>query len=228
MKQIVVFGLGKFGSKVAKSLQEKGVDVIAVDKNKQRVEEIKDFVTQAVCFDATDKESLSALGLEDIDAAIVAIGDNVEANLLITMLLKKMGVKKIYARVINPLQEEILKQVGVTRVINVEEEVGQMLANSLASKEMEKFIPLSAGHVLIEAKVPKNYVNKTIKEIDPRRKFKINIIAIKRKKPSIREDGQIGFDEEIIDIPLPDTKLQSQDVLLIIGGEKNIREFLSQ
>jgi len=225
MRHIAIVGLGKFGSTVARELTERGAQVIAIDEQKERVEELKEFVTYAVTANATDENALRALGIQDVDAAVVCIGEDVEANLLTTLLLKKLGIKEIWARAISPLQQEILRALEVDYIVNLEEEMGNIVANSLASANVIKYIPITSQYSLAEMKVPEPFIGKTIRQIDPRERFKVNIIAVKKKVPKINEYGERIFVESLEDISFPDKPLDSEDILLAVGKVKDIERF---
>ena len=225
MRQIAVIGLGNFGSTVAKELTQRGAQVIAIDKNRDLIENIKDSVTYAVALDSTDASALKAIGIQNIDAAVVGIGEDIEANLLTTLLLKKIGVKNIWARAISPLQQEILNTLEVDHILNLEEEMGKIVTASLASINITKLIPISPKHNIAELTVPKSLMGKTIREIDPRRKFNINIVAIKKRVPAINELGERILEEKIENVPFPDAPLEENDIFLIVGTEKNINKF---
>lgn len=228
MRQIAVIGLGNFGTTVARELTEKGAQVIAIDKRKQRVEELKDSVSYAVALDTIDKDALRSVGIQDVDIAVVCIGEGIEANLLTTLLLKKLGVKKIWVRAISPLQQEILKTLEVDEIMNLEEEMGKIVARSLVSPGISKHIPLSSGHSIAEIKVPECFVGKTIRQINPREKFSVNIVAIKKKTPKINELGERIFEESIEDVPSPNEPLEEEEILLVVGMDENIKRFSSK
>jgi trk system potassium uptake protein TrkA len=225
MRQIAVIGLGKFGSTVAKELTDRGAHVIAVDENKERVESVKETVTFAVAVNSTDENALRAVGIQNMDVAVVCIGEDVEANLLTTLLLKKMGVKKIWARAISPLQLEILKTMEVDNIINLEEEMGSLVANSLISRSISKCIPLSPGHSIAEITVPKKLVGKNIRDLKVRETFRINVVAIKKKKPGVNDLGERIFEEYMVHVPMPDEPFEETDVLMIIGSDMDIERF---
>jgi len=222
MRQIAVFGLGSFGSTVAKTLTDQGVEVIAVDSDKEKVEDIKDYVAVAVALDATDEKALRSIGLEQIDAAIVCIGENVEANLLTTTLLKKMGIKTIYGRSVNPLQEEILRALDITRILNLEKEMGETVGKTLTSPNIQVSMKLSSGHTMAEIKIPKEFCGHTIKELNLRKRYEINIVAIKKQIPAIDERGQRILKEEINDLPQAEDVLEETDCLIVVGKQESI------
>lgn len=222
MRQIAVFGLGSFGSTVAKTLTDQGIEVIAVDADKEKVEDIKDYVAVAVALDATDEKALRSIGLEQIDAAIVCIGENVEANLLTTTLLKKMGIKTIYGRSVNPLQEEILRALDITRILNLEKEMGETVGKSLTSPNIQVSMKLSSGHTMAEIKIPKEFCGHSIKDLNLRKRYEINIVAIKKQIPAIDERGQRILKEEINDLPQAEDILEDTDCLIIVGKQESI------
>ena len=228
MRHIAVLGLGKYGYTVAKELTDRGAQVTAIDEDKERVDQIKDSVAYAVVLNSTDEGALKSVGIQDVDIAIVCIGEDVEANLLTTLLLKKLGVKKVWARAINPLQEEMLKLLDIDSIINLEEEMGRISARSLVSSNVLKHIPLVAGHSISEIKIPKLFIGKSIREIDPRNKYKINVVALKKMIPEIDDMGNRVFKELIDDVPKPDERLAEGDILLIVGSDNNIDKFVNQ
>lgn len=225
MRQVAVIGLGKFGSTVARELTERGAHVIAVDENSERVEDIKEAVTYAVVVDSVDENALRAVGIQNVDVAVVCIGEDVEANLLTTLLLRKIGVKKIWARAINPLQQEILAMIEVDEVINLEEEMGRTVARSLLSYGATKHIPLSPGHSIAEVPLPKSFAGRTLRQIDPRGKYNVNVVAIKTFVPAISDQGERSLVEHINDLPPPDEKLADEVILLVAGSDRDIEHF---
>ncbi|MCP4650607.1 MAG: TrkA family potassium uptake protein [PVC group bacterium] len=228
MRQIAVIGLGSFGSTVAKTLTDQGVEVLAVDSDKEKVENIKDYVAVAVALDSTDDKALRAIGIEHVDAAIVCIGENVEANLLATTLLKKMGIKNIYGRSVNPLQEEILKSLDITKIINLEKEMGESVGKSLTSPNIQVSMKLASGHTMAEIKVPKEFIGRSLKDLNVRKRFDVNIVAIKRQIPSIDEKGQRVFKEVINDLPQAEDVLSETNYLIVVGKEESINALSKQ
>jgi trk system potassium uptake protein TrkA len=228
MRTIAVIGLGGFGSSVARELTEKGVQVLAIDRDRAQVEAIKDSVTHAATLSSTDEEALRAVGIQNVDVAVVCIGEDIEANLLTTILLKKMGVHRIWTRALSPLQQEMLKVLEVDNIINLEKEMGGIVASSLASSNITRHIPLAKGHSIVEVQVPGEFVGKTLRALDPRNKFGINIVAIKKMVPGINEQGERTLEESIEDVPKPDDVLEETDRLLIVGSDKNVEKFANR
>jgi trk system potassium uptake protein len=228
MRQIAVIGLGNFGSTVAVELVEEGAQVIAIDRTRERVEALKDRVTYAVCLNATDENALKSVGIPEVDIAIVCIGVDIEANLLITLLLKRLGVKRVWARAISPLQQEILKALQVDSIINLEEEMGRLVARSLVIENVVKHIHLSPGYSVAEIRVPAPLAGKTLRETNARKRFNINIVAIKKRHPQIGDDGRRTFQEFTENVPSPDAELGEDDVLVVVGGDRDIAKFSTQ
>lgn len=228
MRTIAVIGLGGFGSSVALELADKGVEVLAIDREVAPVEAVKDFVTHAATLSSTDEEALRAVGIQNVDVAVVCIGENIEANLLTTILLKKMGVHRIWTRALSPLQQEMLKMLEVDKIINLEKEMGGIVAGSLTSSNITRHIPLAEGHSIVEVQVPPEFVGKTLRQLDPRNKYNINIVAIIKSVPGITEQGERTFEESIEDVPQPDDRLEETDRLLVVGSDKNVEKFANR
>jgi trk system potassium uptake protein TrkA len=227
MRQIAVIGLGMFGSTVAKTLTNQGVEVLAIDLEQERVEDIKDYVAVAVTLDAMNEKSLRSVGIDRVDVAIVCIGENVEANLLITTLLKKMGIRNIYARSMTPLQEEILKSLEITKIIKLEEEMGEMVGKSLTNPNIQMSMKLSSGHTMAELCVPREFVGRTLRDLALRKRYDVNVVAIKKQQPAIDERGERIFRETVNDLPQGEDVLEENDCLIVVGRQESI-DLLSQ
>jgi trk system potassium uptake protein len=228
MRNIAVIGLGKFGSSLARELSEKGVEVLAIDRNRESVEAVKDSVTHAATLSSTDEEALRAVGIQNVDVAVVCIGEDIEANLLTTILLKKMGVHRIWTRALSPLQQEIIKMLEIDNIINLEQEMGRIVASSLASTNITRHIPLAKGHSIVEVQVPEEFIGKTLRTLDARKQFGINIVAIKKMIPGINDQGERMMEEFIEDVPKPDDILEETDRLLVVGSDKNVEKFANR
>lgn len=222
MPQFAVIGLGAFGKKVAVTLSQKGANVIAIDKNRESVEDIKENVSAAMVLDSTDEEAMKAAGLKDVDAAVVALGDNQEEAILITAILKKMGVSKIVARAINPLYAHVLKSVGADNVIVIEESMGEDLAKRLLSPEIYQHVVLTTGHSLVEVEARPEFIGKSLRQLDFRRTFGVNVIAIQKRVPSVDDEGKVTYTVEVNDIPGPDDRIEKGDILVVVGADENI------
>lgn len=210
-KEFVVFGLGKFGCSVAKTLADNGCQVMAVDSEQSKVEEIAGDVTFAVCTDVTDAEAIHSLGIRNFDGAVVAIGENLEASVLVTIIAKEMGIPFVLAKAQTELQAKVLKKVGADKIIFPEKESGMRIANNLASGNFFDAIELSTKYSMMDLDMPAEWMGKTLRELNLRATKKINIIGIKRN-------------EEFEITPDPDAPLLEDDVLVVIGNNQALKK----
>ncbi|MGC8894830.1 MAG: potassium channel family protein [candidate division WOR-3 bacterium] len=220
--QFLVIGIGRFGKAVAEALAEAGHEVVAVDENEEAVMEVEVTVSQALVMDATNERALRTLGIADFDAVIVATSQNVESSLLITMLAKELGAKKIVAKTATALQAKVLKRLGADLVVYPERDMGQRIAQILTSSRVFEFIELSPDYSLVEIVAPEAFVGKTIKQTDARATYGVNIIGIRRRVPEIDEDGKVTYKEETIITPSSDQEISPGDLLIIIAKDENI------
>jgi trk system potassium uptake protein len=225
MRRIAVIGLGNFGSSVALELVDQGAQVIAIDRDKQRVEAVKESVTYAVALNATDENALRAMDIHEGDVALVCIGVDIEANLLSTLLLKKLGVKRIWARAISPLQQEILRALNVESIINLETEMGKLVARSLMIENVVKHVHLSPGYSVAEIRVPEGLVGKTLRQCRLREEYSVNVVAIRRQIPRITERGERTLEDYTENVPSPDAELEENDILVVVGGDRDVSRF---
>lgn len=221
-RQFAVIGLGRFGSSVARTLVNAGYEVLAIDENEERIKEIGDLVTEAVELDATDEKALRAVGIEDVDVAIVAIGTDMQASILITLLLKEIGVKKVVAKAINARHGRILQKIGADKVVFPEREMGERLAQTLITPDVLEQIELAPGHSIMEIVAPKAFVGKTIRDLDIRAKYGANIITIKKKVPQLTKAGETDFVETVNIVPKADDKIEKGDHLVVVGKDENL------
>jgi len=219
MARYAVVGLGRFGMTLVKLLADAGEEVVAVDKNMEVIESVKELVAHAVCMDATDEKALREQGLNSVDVLVAAIGENFEANQLVTILAKQFGVPKVITRVATSLQAQIMRLVGADVVICPEEESAQRLAQRLINPNIMTHRMLAPGHCVVEMRSPKNFVGKSIRELDIRRRFQVNLVAIKR----ICQKGERTV-EEVVNIPDPDYVIQADDTLVFVGKDKDIAD----
>ena len=226
MKTYAVIGLGQFGYQVAVSLSQKGYEVIGIDEDPEIVTEIKDLISQGIILDATDEKSMRKLNIELVDTAIVAVGTNVQSSLLITALLQQLNIGQIYVRAIEPLQENILKSMGIENIINIEKEMGMQLSNTISSG-VGKYFEISDRHSIVEYEVPKIFRGETLKTLQIRERYGINIVGIKTNVPEINLDGETEYVTKMMDVPDPDYKFIKEDQLIISGTDENIQHFLS-
>ncbi len=221
-RTIAVFGLGNFGYEVCRVLADKGAQVIAVDNQEKLVNKIKNVVAQSILIDSTDIEGLRNAGLDTVDVAIVAIGENnIDSSILTTALLKNLGISVIIARAISDVHGQVLRQVGATEVINIEVDEGRRIATRLIAPDILDIIPISKNQTLAEVRVPKGLVGKSILQLNLRKKFNLNVISIKKVKTSIDEQGNPVQEETVLN-PLPSDILQIDDILVVVGHDKDI------
>ncbi len=222
-KTVAVIGLGRFGLEVCKEISENGGKVIAVDLDSKLIDRVKDFVVQAILIDVTDEDTFKKLPLESLDVAVIAIGDNVEASIISTALLKKSNVPYIIARAVSELHQQILKQVGANEIINIEVEQGRRVANKIISPNVLERITISKNLIFAEIVVPESFVDKTLPQLDIRNKYKINIISIRRFYQQIDDFGNPTRDDQVI-MPTTTEKLQINDILAVVGSEADIEK----
>lgn len=220
-QRFAVIGLGRFGYTVATYLAKSGADVIAVDSDHNIINEVSKHVSLAVCMNSTDKEALIAQGIDKVDAAVVAIGQNFEANILTTALLKELGVPKVIARASNTTQKRILELIGADQVIFPEDAIGIRVAQSLLSSRIVDITTLFEGLSVAEVVAPKGLVGKKIGEIKFRQKYRCNIVVIKRKF----DETDLSADPRRYNVlPEPEDTIHLGDILVVVGDEKDIEK----
>jgi trk system potassium uptake protein len=212
MKRVVVIGLGIFGFNLAKDLFEAGLEVIAVDKNKELVQKIRDFSTKAVVADATEKEVMEAIGIEENDLIIVSFGEDLAASTILTLHLKEMNVKTIIVKAPNEDHKRILEKVGATEVVIPEREMAAKIARSLISPNVMDYIPLTREYTICEIAPPASFVGKSIAEIQLRKRYNIGLLA-----------SRDVLTDQISMIPGGEFVVKDSDILVVIGKEKDIQ-----
>jgi trk system potassium uptake protein len=210
-KQYVVIGLGRFGASVAKTLYSLGHDVLVIDSNEDAIDEIADSVTHAVQMDAIDEGALRSLGIKNFDVAVITIGTDIQSSIMVALLVKELGVKHIIAKAHNELHAKVLYKIGVDRVVLPERDMGVRIAHNLISSNILDYIDLSPDYSIVEIVSPKEWDGKTLRELNVRANYGINIMAIKR------ENG--------INIsPGADDLIEPEDVIVAIGGSEELRK----
>ena len=179
-KQFVLIGLGQFGISVAETLSSLGQDVLAVDKDELVIQEIADKVTHAVQMDATDEHALRTLGVRNFDVAVVTVGSNIQASIMITLLLREAGVKYIICKGQSELHKKVLLKIGADRVVLPEKDMGIRVAHNLVSPKLVDFLEISNDYQIIEIKSPKEWIGKSLKELNIRGKYGITVVAIRK------------------------------------------------
>lgn len=222
MRQFAVIGLGRFGFKVAEVLATKGGKVLAIDKNLALVDKVRDIVTEAVQLDCIDEEALRESGVKNVDVAVVCIGEDVESSILVTAILKNIGIKEIIARAGTRLHAQILKEVGATRVVFPEEDMGLRVANSIFAPGVLDYVELGADYNLAEIEIKGNFIGKSFRELGLKSRYGVNVIMIMKKvKEEIGKKGAF-VEKEIKELPTPDYVLGAKDILVVVGDSKDI------
>ncbi|HGE72607.1 TPA: TrkA family potassium uptake protein [Candidatus Poribacteria bacterium] len=211
MKQYVIIGVGSFGSNLAITLAELGNEVLVIDMNRKKIDQIKDKVTHAVIADATDKDVLSEFVKDSVDAVIVGLGDNMEANILTTLHLKDLKVKRIIAKAMSEEHMKILRAIGVTDIIYPEKDVAIRLAKELTDPNLIEHIPLAPEYSIATIASPDKFVGKTLKELQLRNKYNVEVIAV---KDVLSDSFHL--------IPDANFRIPYDSALLIIGEKSNV------
>ncbi|TCP30533.1 trk system potassium uptake protein TrkA [Scopulibacillus darangshiensis] len=214
-KQFAVIGLGRFGGSICRTLSEEGAEVLAIDMDEDRVNEFTPIATHAVIADSTDESVLKSLGLRNFDHVIVAIGDNLQASILTTLMLKELGVKKVTAKAQNDYHEKVLNKIGADRVAHPERDMGVRVAHNITSSSVLDYLELSHEHSIVEVIAGRKMDGKTLIELDVRANYGVNIVAIK-------VGGKINVS------PRADQTVHSGDILIVIGSDSDIDRFKKQ
>jgi trk system potassium uptake protein TrkA len=225
MKQFAVFGLGVFGVSVARNLMKEGMEVIAIDDNEENIEAIKNDVTEAAILDSTKEEALRAVDIGRVDCAVVCMGENMEASILTSLLLKKLEVPRIVARANSEGHRQILTLIGVQELVSPEEEMGLRLARRLSTTRVLHHLDISEAHTISEVEVGESFVGKSIRELDLRARYGVNIVGLKKKIPVVTNEGENIYEEKYLDFPGPDDVIDEGDVLVMVGSERGIQDF---
>jgi trk system potassium uptake protein len=216
-QQFGVIGLGRFGSAMAMTLMELGHDVIGVDGDEARVQQLADVLTQALQLDATDEKALRAAGIQDVDVAVVSIGENIESSLLVVMQLRELGIRTIVAKAVTPLHGRILEKLGVSRVIFPEREMAIRIAHSLVMPNVIDYIELSRDFSIVEVPAPPAFVGRTLKQLELRPRLGLTLIAVKRR-------GADGTTVVTNVAPAADEIIREGDVLALLGNNDRLNQ----
>ncbi|HWR90828.1 MAG TPA: TrkA family potassium uptake protein [Desulfobacterales bacterium] len=213
MKRVVVIGLGIFGSQLVRQLYEKGIEVIAIDKNRDVVQRIKDHSTKAVMADATDKEVLESIGIAAGDTVVISFGEDLSASTLLTLYLKEMQVREIIVKVPNEDYKRILLKVGASEAIIPEREMANKVARSIISPNVLEYLPISEDYTICELAPPTAFIGKSLAELDLRKRYQLQVIAI---RDVLSESLQL--------VPRASSVIKDSDVLVIVGREDDIQK----
>ncbi len=224
---VAVIGLGTFGAKTAMRLYEKGAEVVAIDKDEDLVDRIKDRVTHAVSLDVTDERALRSVNISDVDVAVVAIGDHIEMSILAVTMLRKLGVGRVIARATSALHEHVLHEIGASEIIKVEEEMGEIIASKIVAPHVLQRYNFAAGYSIVELKLGKRFEGRTLVESKIRQNYNLNIVALQKRVPYIAEDGKATFRIDINDSPMPMDVIDADDIVVLVGSEKNFNKLFA-
>lgn len=213
MKSFAVIGLSSFGYYMARYLSERGYHVLAIDKKEERVERIKAFVDKAIIIDATDKETLATLGLDDLDGVFVSLGDEMDASILVTLYLRELKVKRIIAKALTEDHGKILDIIGATQVVFPERDEAFRLSKTLESDNILDTISLADGISIIEIAPPKAFIGHTLGDLNLRNKYDVLVIVVKELVP-----------EEIVMVPSADHMIKDTSILLILGADEALEK----
>lgn len=211
-----MIGLGRFGMTLARTLGESGAEVIAIDADGRLVDQVKDVVSAAVRLDSTDPSALTNQEIHKCDVAVVAIGENFEAALLTTVIVKQIGVPRVICRAQTAVHAEIYRRIGADEVIQPEMQAGAALGRSLASPHIEEIVPLAEGYSLIELHAPQAFLEKTLAGLNLRARYQVNLVAIKRTR-QVAVAGR-NVTEEVLSVPTPDEVIRPGDILVLVGS----------
>ncbi len=211
MKKIVIIGLGGFGYNLTRTLSARDIEIIAIDSDSRRVNQVKDLVLRPIVMDATDKENLVSASVQDVEYAVVSSGPGLEPSILTVHILKQLGVPHIIAKALSPEHEKILSLVGATEVVYPERDVAEKLANQLTSPNLIDYIPLESGLIIQEIAPPDAFVGKTLEGIHLRKKYDVTVIAIKSIIP-----------EHVTLNPGGDYLVKESDILIVLGENEAI------
>ena len=214
-KSFVVFGLGKFGNSVAVELSNAGADVLAIDIDKERVQSLADIATCAVCADIRDNETMNTLGISNMDAAIVAITNSLDASILATIFCKEVGVPLVFAKSKNDTHTKILKKVGADKIVTPEHESGIRIARHLVTGNILDFIEISKNIRMVEIAVRSEWADHTLRELNLRQRENINVIAVRQGENLLVNVG-------------PDEKITADSTLLIIVDQKDLQKLIGR
>ncbi|MFJ5762660.1 potassium channel family protein [Neobacillus sp. NPDC093182] len=211
-KNFAVIGLGRFGGSICRTLSDEGFEVLAIDKNEERVNAYAMIASHAAVGDTTDEAVLKSLGIRNFDHVIVAIGDDIQSSILTTLILKELGVNHITVKAQNDYHEKVLVKIGADKVVHPERDMGRRIAHNMASSSVLDYLELSDEHSIVEIVANNKISGHTIIDLDIRKKYGLNIVAIKR-----------GMD--IIVSPKANEDIQANDVLIVIGTDEDIDRF---
>ncbi len=223
--KFAVIGVGRYGSTIARSLAEKGSQVFAFDDNEEKIADIKDEVAFAVTLDATDVRALRGQKIEDMDAVVVAIGENFEATILTSVHLLDMGVRRIITRASGPHQKLILQKIGIKEILTPEDEVAYVIREKLINPSILSFLQLPDDYEIAEIIAPKGVIGREIGNIEFTSRYELTLVTIKREYPKTKDGVEI-IEKHVIGVPKDENVITEKDTLVIFGTAKNLQRFM--
>jgi trk/ktr system potassium uptake protein len=214
-RTFAVIGLGRFGSAIATTLTELGHEVIGIDSNEEHVARLSDYVAQAVQLDATDEKAIRASGIQDVDVAVISIGERIDSSLLVVMLVKELGIPTIIAKATTALHGRILERLGVSRVVFPERDMAIRVAHSLVVPNVLDYVELSRDFSIVEMPAPRPFVGRTLRELALRTNYGLTLIAIKR-------GARAGGQEATVVSPPAEERIETGDVLSLLGSNEQL------
>lgn len=211
-KEFVVIGLGRFGGSIVNELVELDAEVMAIDISPDRVEEYAQIATTAVSADTTDESALRSLGIRNFEHVVVAIGENIQASILTTLILKEIGVKHITVKAQNDYHAKVLRKIGADQVVHPERDMGKRIANNMVSNNILDYLELSDEYSIVEIRANEKLAGSTLIDLDIRAKYGVNIVAIKRHT-------------QILVSPQAIEEIELNDILIVIGSDVDIHRF---
>jgi len=216
MRRFAVVGLSSFGYFLTKFLSERGLPVMAIDNDEAKIDKVKPFIHKAIIADATDRETLANLGLQEFDVVVVSLGEKIDASILVVLYLRELGVKEIVAKAITEDHGKVLSIIGATTVVFPERDMANRLAHILEGVSLLDYIPLGSGYGIVELAPPYSFLGKTLRELDLRNRYGIQVIVVKEIIP-----------ENVIVVPRADHVIKDSDVLVVVGKEEDLRRVQS-
>lgn len=223
--KFAVIGLGQFGNAIARTLAVRGAEVLAIDSSEEHIEDIKEDVSYAVCMDATDIKLLRSHNVHEMDAVVVAIGEDFEALMLCIVQLLELKVKRIMALANGKHQRMILEKIGVTEILSPENDVGLAVAERLLNPNILTSLLLPDNYEIVEVKTPRSIANRTLGDINLRSKYNLNLITLKRETEVIK-DGEVVKECHILGVPNSETVLIESDTIIVFGLVRDIERFI--
>ena len=215
MRRFAVIGLGHFGFNVARRLFEEGHEVIAIDMNKNLVQDVKDYCSQSIVADVSERETLEALGIDGVDVAVVSLGEKLDASILATLYLKEMGIREIVVKALTDDHAKVLKLIGATETVFPEKDMGVRIAERLSSPTVLDQVEFMEGYSVVDIEAPEKFWGLSLREADIRQLYGLSVVLIRRK----------GAKRGVLIAPRATDKIEEGDVLVLIGEDELIEKF---